>query len=552
MIKSTQRNVSGGIMNFIQSINSSLYSRKKASKKKPQSFQKKLFINFAITGFIIAIAAAFAYSYIASNMIATFYEREGLQATEHFAQLSELALIYESGENAKEAALATLNYPSIKHVAVISDSNKIILAEGETNQSILSSLEKNDWQDKTAQIFSTSQSTWQVAAPVFTPYSEDDNSFGLNDEGIEEIYLGYVALQIDTSELRDFQLLLFIRNLGLGLGYGLVFATLLILTLRRLLTPMNKLTKVMEQTSDGTYKISDIDDNASKEIIKVAEVYNQMISNLAERDQKLRSQKNLLETEVTLRTGELIQARDAALEANQHKTEVLANVTHELRTPLQSIIGYSEVVKELLLDEGFIHSQSDLDRITHNADHLLGLINSILDISKIESGKMELNNQQTNISELLNKVADTIAPLIEKNNNTLIVNAENIQQDIDIDQKKLFQVLLNLLSNAAKFTHRGSIQLSAVINNELLTIEVIDSGIGISPEQQSVIFEPFRQIDGSETRKFFGTGLGLSIAMNLTKLIGGDISLSSEVGKGSCLQLTLPISQQLGATEAVN
>ena len=165
---------------------------------------------------------------------------------------------------------------------------------------------------------------------------------------------------------------------------------------------------------------------------------------------------------------------------------------------------------------------------------------------------MELNNQQTNISELLNKVADTIAPLIEKNNNILIVNAENIQQDIDIDQNKLFQVLLNLLSNAAKFTHRGSIQLSAVINNELLTIEVIDSGIGISPEQQSVIFEPFRQIDGSETRKFFGTGLGLSIAMNLTKLIGGDISLSSEVGKGSCFQLTLPISQQLGATEAVN
>ena len=539
-------------MNFIQSINSSLYARKKAKNKKPQSFQKKLFINFAITGFIIAIAAAFAYSYIASNMIATFYEREGLQATEHFAQLSELALIYESGENAKEAALATLNYPSIKHVAVISDSNIIILAEGETNEAILSSLEKNDWQDKAAKIFSSSQATWQVAAPVFTSYNEDDSSFGLNDEGIEEIYLGYVALQIDTSELRNFQLLLFIRNLGLGLGYGLVFATLLILTLRRLLTPMNKLTQVMEQTSDGNYKISDIDDNSSKEIIKVAEVYNQMISNLAERDQKLRGQKNLLKTEVALRTSELVQARDAALEANQHKTEFLANVTHELRTPLQSIIGYSEVVKELLLDEGVIHTQGDLDKITHNADHLLGLINSILDISKIEAGKMELNNQQTNIAELLNKVADTIAPLIEKNDNTLIVNTENIQQDIDIDQKKLFQVLLNLLSNAAKFTHQGSIQLSASINNELLTIDVIDSGIGISPQQQAVIFEPFRQIDGSETRKFVGTGLGLSIAMNLTKLIGGDISLSSEVGKGSCFQLTLPISQRLGATEAVN
>ena len=203
-------------------------------------------------------------------------------------------------------------------------------------------------------------------------------------------------------------------------------------------------------------------------------------------------------------------------------------------------------------DLGYDDLLPDLKKITSSGTHLLSLINNILDLSKIEAGKMELNNQQTNIAELLNKVADTIAPLIEKNDNTLIVNTENIQQNIDIDQKKLFQVLLNLLSNAAKFTHQGSIQLSASINNELLTIDVIDTGIGISPQQQAVIFEPFRQIDGSETRKFFGTGLGLSIAMNLTKLIGGDISLSSEVGKGSCFQIILPISQQLSATEAVN
>tara|TARA_B100000767_G_scaffold274253_1_gene306689 strand:+ start:3997 stop:5616 length:1620 start_codon:yes stop_codon:yes gene_type:complete len=539
-------------MNRIQSITASLHRRKKRENVKPESFQKKLFINFAITGFIIAIAAAFAYSYIASNMIAKFYEREGLQATEHFAQLSELALIYESGENAKEAALATLNYPSVKHVAVISDSNIVLLDKGETTEEILSSLEKNDWQNKTAKIFSSGQTTWQIAAPVFTSYNEDDSSFGLNNEGIEEIYLGYVALQIDTSELRDFQLLLFIRNLGLGLGYGLVFASLLILTLRRLLKPMNKLTKVMEQTSDGIYKISDIDDNASKEIIKVAEVYNQMISNLAERDQKLRSQKNLLKTEVALRTSELVQARDAALEANQHKTEFLANVTHELRTPLQSIIGYSEVVKELMLDEGVMNTQKDLDKITHNADHLLSLINSILDISKIEAGKMELNNQHININELLKTVADTIAPLIEKNNNQLIIDAESIQQDIYIDQKKLFQVLLNLLSNAAKFTQQGSIQLLAKIDRNALTIDVIDSGIGISPEQQAIIFEPFRQIDGSETRKFVGTGLGLSIAMHFAQLIGGTISLTSQVGEGSCFQLALPITQQLPITSAAN
>ena len=165
---------------------------------------------------------------------------------------------------------------------------------------------------------------------------------------------------------------------------------------------------------------------------------------------------------------------------------------------------------------------------------------------------MELNNQYTNITQLLNTVADTIAPLIEKNSNSLMINVNNIQQDIYIDKTKLFQVLLNLLSNAAKFTHQGSIQLSASINQDVLTIDVIDSGIGISLEQQAMIFEPFRQIDGSETRKFVGTGLGLSIAMHFAKLIGGNISLSSQVGKGSCFQLTLPMVQQLSAASVVN
>jgi len=513
----------------------------KVKKTKSRSFQAELFTRFSIAGFALAIIAAFAYSYMASTMISRFYEREGIQATENFAQLSALALLYDSGENAKEAALATLNFPSIKHVAIISAENTILLDEGETNEKILSSLDKSKWLDSSARLFPSSKATWQIAAPVYTVFNDDsDPDLTLDDEEIEETYLGYVVIQVDTSEVRSFQLDIFLRNLVVGLGYGFAFAIILSLTLRRLLKPMNELTSVMEETTDGAYKSTDIDPEASLEVIKIADVYNQMISKLAERDHKLRGQKDLLETEVALRTSELVQARDTALEANRHKSEFLANITHELRTPLQSILGYTEVVKEVLEDEGIFNCEKDVDKITHNADHLLSLINSILDISKIEAGRMEISNQDVNIKSLLNRAVDTVAPLIEKNNNELKVITNDADSQFLVDEKKLFQILLNLLSNAAKFTHEGTITLSAAIKNQELLISVSDTGIGIDQEQQEIIFEPFRQIDGSETRQFLGTGLGLSITMHFTQLLGGEIKLESEMGKGSCFSVSIP------------
>ncbi|MDG2035201.1 MAG: HAMP domain-containing sensor histidine kinase, partial [Pseudomonadales bacterium] len=227
-------------------------------------------------------------------------------------------------------------------------------------------------------------------------------------------------------------------------------------------------------------------------------------------------------------------------EANRHKSEFLANITHELRTPLQSILGYTEVVKEMLEDEGVYTCEQDVDKITHNADHLLGLINSILDISKIEAGKMEVSNQNVNIKSLLNRATDTVVPLIEKNNNALKIITDQADHDFFVDEKKLFQILLNLLSNAAKFTHEGLITLSAIVDEQQLIIEVRDTGIGIDQEQQDIIFEPFRQIDGSETRQFLGTGLGLSITMHFTQLLGGKMTLESEVNQGSCFSVFIP------------
>jgi signal transduction histidine kinase len=513
--------------------------------KRPDRFQTLIFRRLFFAALGLAIITAFIYSYLTALVIKDFYTQEGTQATENFAHLSELALLYESGENSREAAIATLNFPSIKHVAIIDSQGEIIFDEGNTSDEILSSLKASDWTKKSATIFSSTNSTWQIAAPVFTIYNDiSDNELILDEEPTEEIYLGYVAIQIDADTVRDIQYQNFVSNLFIGLIYGIIFALIISYTLSRLLKPMSGIAKVMHASKDGDYRNIEIQPSAALEIQQIAGVYNQMISSLGERDQRLRGQRDLLETEVALRTSELIQARDAALEANRHKSEFLANITHELRTPLQSILGYTELINETLEDECIVDCDSDIEKITRNAQHLLTLINSILDIAKIEAGKMEVKHQLCNLNELVNDAAATVKPLIDKNSNQLLVNAGSIKEPVYIDEQKVFQILLNLLSNAAKFTENGTISVDVVAINMGLKIIVRDTGIGISEEQKKSIFEPFRQVDGSESRKFVGTGLGLSIVLRLTELLDGKIELNSKIDVGSSFTVTIPLGQQ--------
>ncbi|MBT8149227.1 MAG: hypothetical protein KJO24_04810 [Gammaproteobacteria bacterium] len=513
-----------------------------AGEKRCRSFRFLIFRNLTITGLALALAAAFIYSIITIQFVKNFYEHEGLQASENFAQLSELALLYDSGENGREAAIATLNFPSIKHVAIINAENSIIFDEGATNEGIIDKLKEVEWRDEKAKIISKNPTTWHVAAPVFTVY-EDESSDELisDDEPSTRNYLGYVAVQVDASQVKAVQFDIFVRNLVIGLAYGLAFLIVIGIALRGLLTPLSRLAENMEESTDGAYKHADLDPSASLEIKTITQVYNQMISALSERDMRLRGQKDLLETEVAIRTSELIQARDAALEANRHKSEFLANITHELRTPLQSILGYAEILQETLADDGLVEFDNDLEKISRNANHLLHLINSILDISKIEAGKMDVITQQCDINELINSAAETIKPLVEKNNNRLEIDVDCVGQRPFIDAQKLFQILLNLLSNAAKFTESGIINISASVNDSMLCLSVADTGIGMSEEQQRLVFEPFRQLDAGDNRRFVGTGLGLSIVLRLTEILGGELRVESALNQGSRFIIHLPV-----------
>ena len=240
------------------------------------------------------------------------------------------------------------------------------------------------------------------------------------------------------------------------------------------------------------------------------------------------------------------RARDGAEAASRAKSMFLANMSHELRTPLNSIIGYTEIIMDEARDDESTRVRQvmpDLKNVVLSAKHLLGLIGGILDLSKIEAGRMELMQEQFSVHTFVREIEQTIAPQVRKRNNTLMVHCQDDAGSVIADRGKLKQVLLNLLGNATKFTNDGEISLHARRDFEQssLTFEVRDTGIGIDTDKLTVIFEKFTQIDASPTRRYEGTGLGLAITRELCAMMGASIDVNSRPGAGTCFTVTLPI-----------
>jgi PAS domain S-box-containing protein len=241
---------------------------------------------------------------------------------------------------------------------------------------------------------------------------------------------------------------------------------------------------------------------------------------------------------------ELVAAIDASQDATRTKSTFLANMSHELRTPLNAIIGYSEMLQEELGDRGMTDLLDDLGKIHGAGKHLLALINDILDISKIEAGKMELFPESFDVKGLIEELAGTVRPLMAQRGNAFEVACPPDAGFMFSDLTRLRQVLLNLLSNAAKFSQQGRVRLSvervALESGPGLAFRVTDSGIGMTPEQMAKLFQAFTQVDPSSTRRYGGTGLGLAISRQLCQKMGGDITVASQPEQGSAFTVSLP------------
>ena len=246
---------------------------------------------------------------------------------------------------------------------------------------------------------------------------------------------------------------------------------------------------------------------------------------------------------------ELEAARNAAEGANRAKSTFIANMSHELRTPLTAVLGYCELIEEDLRDLGEEAILGDLNKINANARHLLGLINDVLDLSKVEAQKMDVHAIEFTVGSLFDEVEATTGSLMSKNNNTLTITAEDRDTVLETDDLKVKQILLNLMSNAAKFTSNGQIAVHAAAvapqaDTELAVphtrFTVRDTGIGMSPEQLANLFQRFSQADETTTRKYGGTGLGLALTRALTVILGGEVTVESTEGQGTTFTVTIP------------
>ncbi len=285
------------------------------------------------------------------------------------------------------------------------------------------------------------------------------------------------------------------------------------------------------------------------ELGEIADRFNDMAERLRVRSAELQQSTAQLEHEIAQRRQaqeELEDAKEAAEAANEAKSRFLANMSHELRTPLNAIIGYSEMLIEEAGEEG--HAQStftgDLEKIRSAGRHLLGLINDILDLSKVEAGKMELHAESFDLAAVLHEVADTVEPLVARGENVL---ERQFGPELGLmlsDVIKVREVLLNLLGNAAKFTERGRIVLAAERitdgGRSWVNVSVTDTGIGMTPDQMGKLFQPFTQASAAGTSKYGGTGLGLAISKLFIELMGGDITVESAAGLGATFTFRLP------------
>lgn len=514
--------------------------------KQYASIKQQILNLFGLSVFILAFSTSVLTAWKTSQELKRSTIDTGQQVTHNFAEQMTLALLTASEENGTEAIERALGFHSVLGVSVYNANKELLVSSNKDSEKPIQFFTDN--KNINTDLVVEKSYGWIFSSPVMyaeESYDEmlesDENvNFDDTDDSAPAELIGYVFLQYDNSDLKEIQASIFSNNLMIGAIIAIVLSLIIRTLVNRMVKPLLALSNTMEQVGkSGGYNQAIV--KGASEIRQIARTYNQMMTTLEQQNNELSASHNTLESEVEIRTQELIVARDSALTASRHKSEFLANISHELRTPLQAIIGYTDLVKEDLELECMDSQAEDLSKSIRSANNLLSLINNILDLAKIEAGRMDLYIKPVNINFLVEETVDTILPMAKANNNELKVNVGRLSSTLPFDRQKLMQIFLNLLSNACKFTKNGLITFKISNDEHFLYCSVKDTGVGIAQEKLAYIFEQFTQVDGSQTRQFEGTGLGMAITQNFCQLMGGRLMVESELSVGSTFSIKIPI-----------
>lgn len=387
----------------------------------------------------------------------------------------------------------------------------------------------------TRQLFVSPPTTSPTTMPIaITPMPGSAETIPLPQD-----LLGIAFVDIPSQvQARQYLLNRIFLLIAAVLAASLASVVFYLITNKLILQPVRVLQETAEKVAEGDLDIrSDI--NTGDEFQQLSETFNTMLANLKQTEDQLRT----INRNLDLKLNQLAESNLALYESNRLKSEFLANVSHELRTPLNSILGFAELLHDAVEKLGDSKSQRYTQNILKSGRNLLELINDLLDLAKIEAGRMEVRVEPLSLSDLFEGLSGILKPLLEQRE--LSINT-HIARDVPIihtDPAKLQQILYNFLSNAIKFSPRGGrITLGAVREDkDHIRVSVTDRGPGIDPSMHRAIFEKFRQLDASVTREHSGTGLGLAISKELAHLLGGQIGVNSALGEGATFWVIVPI-----------
>ncbi len=511
------------------------------------SFRRHLSIVVALGTLGLALLMAGVNAWQGGRQVRAMLMEQGGRVAANLASNSSLALLYAAADNAEEAVRASLAFPDVMGIEIRDTKGRLLLALGPERDRLPASASatvpdaaaSEPWLDQ------ETEDSWAFAAPVWT--RPEASPFDVTTRPAQ--LLGHVRVIQSKATLHRTQASLFLANFGVAV----LFATLFLLAVRflilRLTRPLGALSKAMEKVELG-----DNDARAPgggpRDIAAMADTFNRMIAALQEREAELGAHRDHLEDLVRERTLELSDAKERAEIASRAKSQFLARMSHELRTPLNAVMGYAQILK---MDNGLTPKQrSGLDIIHSSGQHLLTLIVDILDLSRIEAGKAELRIAPVELVPRLQAVVDIVRVMAEDKHITLDLQLDpNLPAVVLADEKRLNQILLNLLGNAVKFTHVGGVllmvrRLPPLADTEpghaRLSFEVQDTGVGIAEDQAVRLFEPFEQA-GSAEQRVGGTGLGLAISRQLVRMMGGEIQLESRLAQGSrfWFEISVPV-----------